>query len=82
MKLWWVHNETMIATLMAYEATKDTTWWNLFEKVPPPLPSLPPLHDYDYSNCFYYSSYYYYSNHDFIITPWLYVHNAVGLDLH
>ena len=33
MKLWWVHNETMIATLMAFKATKQPEWWALFEKV-------------------------------------------------
>ena len=33
MKLWWVHLETMIATLMAYEVTKDPNWWNTFEEV-------------------------------------------------
>lgn len=33
MKLWWPHNEAMIATLMAYEATGDETWWQRFEMV-------------------------------------------------
>ncbi len=33
MKLWWVHNEAMIATLYAFYITKDQHWWQLFEKV-------------------------------------------------
>lgn len=33
MKLWWPHNEAMIATLMAYEATGDETWWQRYEMV-------------------------------------------------
>lgn len=33
MKLWWVHNEAMVATLMAYSITKDDKWWKWFEKV-------------------------------------------------
>jgi hypothetical protein len=33
MKLWWVHNETMIATLMAYQETRDQRWWHMFVKV-------------------------------------------------
>ena len=32
MKLWWVHNEVMIATLMAYGITKDEKYWQWFEK--------------------------------------------------
>ncbi len=33
MKLWWVHNEVLIATLMAYGITKDEKYWEWFEKV-------------------------------------------------
>ena len=33
MKLWWVHNETMIATLMAYAVTGDAQWWHDFQRV-------------------------------------------------
>eukprot|EP00055_Hartaetosiga_balthica_P006510 m.20480 g.20480 ORF g.20480 m.20480 type:complete len:414 (-) comp5255_c0_seq1:214-1455(-) len=33
MKLWWVHNETMIATLLAYVITGEEKWWAYFEKV-------------------------------------------------
>ena len=33
MKLWWVHNEVLIATLMAYGITKDEKYWDWFEKV-------------------------------------------------
>lgn len=33
MKLWWVHNEILIATLMAYCVTKDETYIHWFEKV-------------------------------------------------
>ena len=33
MKLWWPHNEAMIACLMAYEETKDDAWWKRFEMV-------------------------------------------------
>jgi N-acylglucosamine 2-epimerase len=32
MKLWWVHNEVLIATLMAYGLTKDEKYWRWFEK--------------------------------------------------
>lgn len=32
MKLWWVHNEVLIATLLAYGLTKDKKYWNWFEK--------------------------------------------------
>ena len=30
MKLWWVHCETLIASLMAYSVTKDEKYWNIF----------------------------------------------------
>eukprot|EP00051_Salpingoeca_urceolata_P001249 m.39564 g.39564 ORF g.39564 m.39564 type:complete len:1241 (+) comp11285_c0_seq1:36-3758(+) len=33
MKLWWPHNEAMVATLLAYKVTKDEAWWEKFEKV-------------------------------------------------
>ncbi len=33
MKLWWVHNEAMIATLMAYGVTKDEKYMDWFKKV-------------------------------------------------
>lgn len=33
MKLWWVHNEVLIATLMAYGLTGDEKYWSWFEKV-------------------------------------------------
>ena len=33
MKLWWVHNEILIASLAAYQITGDETYWNWFEKV-------------------------------------------------
>jgi len=33
MKLWWVHNEVLIATLLAYGLTKDKKYWDWFEKV-------------------------------------------------
>ncbi len=33
MKLWWVHNECLIATLMAYNITKDEYWANWYEKI-------------------------------------------------
>ena len=33
MKLWWVHNEILIATLMAYGMTGDKKYWDWFEKV-------------------------------------------------
>ena len=32
MKLWWVHNEACISTLLAYSITKDEKYWNWFEK--------------------------------------------------
>eukprot|EP00054_Salpingoeca_dolichothecata_P017003 m.100914 g.100914 ORF g.100914 m.100914 type:complete len:306 (+) comp22259_c0_seq2:139-1056(+) len=33
MKLWWVHNETMVAMLLAYKMTKEQKWWDRYEKV-------------------------------------------------
>ncbi|HBL83595.1 MAG: hypothetical protein A2Y17_09360 [Clostridiales bacterium GWF2_38_85] len=33
MKLWWVHNEALIATLMAYGLTGNKKYWDWFEKV-------------------------------------------------
>lgn len=33
MKLWWVHNEVLIASLMAYAVTKDEKYWKRFEMV-------------------------------------------------
>eukprot|EP00047_Mylnosiga_fluctuans_P017606 m.63049 g.63049 ORF g.63049 m.63049 type:complete len:399 (+) comp7170_c0_seq1:109-1305(+) len=33
MKLWWVHNETMVATLMAYKVTREEKWWKKFVQV-------------------------------------------------
>lgn len=33
MKLWWVHNEALIATLMAYGLTGDEKYWTWFEKI-------------------------------------------------
>lgn len=33
MKLWWVHNEALISTLMAYGLTGDEKYWNWFEKI-------------------------------------------------
>lgn len=33
MKLWWVHNEVLIATLMAYGLTGEERYWDWFEKV-------------------------------------------------
>lgn len=33
MKLWWVHNEALIATLLAYGLTGDGTWWQWYEKI-------------------------------------------------
>ena len=33
MKLWWVHLETMIATLMAYQHTKTDKHWDSFLQV-------------------------------------------------
>lgn len=32
MKLWWPHNEAMIACLMAYRDTKDEMYWNWFQE--------------------------------------------------
>jgi hypothetical protein len=32
MKLWWVHCEALIATLMAYHVTGNTKYWDLFKK--------------------------------------------------
>lgn len=32
MKLWWVHNEALISSLLAYALTKDEKYWRLFEK--------------------------------------------------
>ena len=32
-KLWWVHNEAMVALLMAYQVTGDAAWWRDFEMV-------------------------------------------------
>ncbi len=32
MKLWWVHNEVLIATLLAYGLTKEKKYWDWFEK--------------------------------------------------
>ncbi len=32
MKLWWVHNEACIATLLAYSITGDEKYWKWFEK--------------------------------------------------
>jgi len=33
MKLWWVHNEAMIALLMAYKVNKDEALLNKFEEI-------------------------------------------------
>lgn len=33
MKLWWVHDEALISTLMAYGLTKDEKYWKWFERV-------------------------------------------------
>ena len=33
MKLWWVHNEALIATLYAYQLTGNTKYWEWFEKI-------------------------------------------------
>jgi N-acylglucosamine 2-epimerase len=33
MKLWWPHNEAMIATAMAYRATGEAVYMHLFDKV-------------------------------------------------
>ena len=30
MKLWWVHNEAMVAMLMAFVETKDPAYWQRF----------------------------------------------------
>ena len=30
MKLWWVHNETLISLLMAYQVTRDDAIWKRF----------------------------------------------------
>lgn len=40
MKLWWVHNETLIASLMAYGMTGDLKYWERFKIV----------HDYAFSH--------------------------------
>ncbi len=32
MKLWWVHNEVLIASLLAYGLTKNKKYWDWFEK--------------------------------------------------
>ena len=40
MKLWWVHNECLIATLLAYKATKDERYFAAFETI----------HDYCFSH--------------------------------
>ncbi len=32
MKLWWVHNEVLIATLMAYNITGEKKYWDWFER--------------------------------------------------
>lgn len=40
MKLWWPHNEALIATLTAYKLTKDEKYWEWFKK----------LHDYIFSH--------------------------------
>lgn len=40
MKLWWVHNEVLIASLMAYLVTGDEKYWSRFELV----------HDYAFSH--------------------------------
>jgi len=33
MKLWWTHNECMIASLMLYKYTKDKKYFKIFKKV-------------------------------------------------
>jgi N-acylglucosamine 2-epimerase len=33
MKLWWVHNEAMVATLYAYRITRDPVFWSWFQKI-------------------------------------------------
>ena len=40
MKLWWVHNEALIATLTAYKLTKDEKYFTWFKKV----------HDYSFNH--------------------------------
>lgn len=40
MKLWWVHNESLIATLVAFKLTKDEKYWEWFKK----------LHEYIFSH--------------------------------
>ena len=40
MKLWWVHNEALIASLMAYALTKNEKYWKRFEL----------LHEYAFSH--------------------------------
>ena len=40
MKLWWVHNEALIASLMAYALTGDGKYWERFEL----------LHEYVFSH--------------------------------
>lgn len=35
MKLWWVHNEALIATLMAYGLTENEKYWTWFEEIHP-----------------------------------------------
>ena len=33
MKLWWVHNEALIATILAYKLTKDEKYLDSFMKI-------------------------------------------------
>jgi N-acylglucosamine 2-epimerase len=33
MKLWWVHTEAMVATLLAYRLTGEPVFWEWFERV-------------------------------------------------
>ena len=33
MKLWWPHNEAMVAVLLAYSLTGDARWWAWFERI-------------------------------------------------
>lgn len=40
MKLWWVHNEALIATLMAYGLTGERKYWDWFERI----------HDYTFAH--------------------------------
>lgn len=40
MKLWWVHNEVLIASLMAYALTNDEKYWERFKLV----------HEYSFSH--------------------------------